>query len=315
MRSAAATGRRLRELFDSGDLDIPLPGSGDTPLRHRALTELGRIERVGVARLAEAHCDAVAILREAGHQPRGGAIYGVWASATADGAPHLSGDVVNGAKPFCSGLGIVDRALMVVTTRGGHQQLLDIDARPGETVAIDTSGWHTNALSDTRTGQITYTDHDIDPDARIGTTDWYLERPGFWHGACGPAACWAGATLGIIDAATAMVREDPHQLAHVGAMHATQWSLTALFDQAGLQIDEHPSEVNAAELRARSLRHSTERLCADVLDRFERAFGPRPFVSDPDLADRFADAHIYLRQHHGERELAAIVAVARGAEG
>ena len=314
MRSADTTRSRLRELHARGGLDLAPLGTGRTPLRLRALAELARVESVGVARLAEAHCDAVEILREAGHRPRSGAIYGVWASATADGAPHLTDGVVNGSKPFCSGLGIVDRALMVVTTRDGHQQLVDIDARPDKTVSLDTSGWNTLALADTQTGEITYIGHSIGPDAQVGGTDWYLDRPGFWHGACGPAACWAGATFGIIDMATALIREDPHQLAHVGAMQATRWALTAMLDQAGRQIDEHPNDRAAGELRARSLRHTTERLCADVLDRFERAFGPRPFVSDADFADRFADAHIYLRQHHGERELSAIVAATREAD-
>ena len=54
-----------------------------------------------------------------------------------------------------------------------------------------------------------------------------------------------------------------------------------------------------------------ERTCTDVADRFSRAFGPRPFVSDRAMAQRFADLHLYMRQHHGERELGAIADLAR----
>jgi hypothetical protein len=56
---------------------LPLPAKGKTPLRHRRLMEVGR-EDVSVAKLAEAHWDALAILAEAGREPEPNAIYGVW---------------------------------------------------------------------------------------------------------------------------------------------------------------------------------------------------------------------------------------------
>jgi hypothetical protein len=140
----------------------------------------------------------------------------------------------------------------------------------------------------------------------VGTAQWYLERAGFWHGACGPAACWAGGAIGLIDAAARLLDDDPHRSAHIGALIAAQWSLTALLDQAGDEIDRDPADRRAAELRARSLRYIVERTCTDVADRFSRAFGPRPFVSDGAVSQRFADLHLYMRQHHGERELGAI---------
>ena len=58
--------------------------------------------------------------------------------------------------------------------------------------------------------------------------------------------------------------------------------------------------------RALSLRHTVERLCTDVLDRFGRAFGPRPYVGDAAIAQRVADIHLYLRQDHAERDLEAL---------
>ncbi len=74
------TGEQLIvELRSTLSLGMPLPGSGKTALRHRQLMEIGR-ESLSLARLAEAHWDAVAILAEAGRLPESGAIYGVWAS-------------------------------------------------------------------------------------------------------------------------------------------------------------------------------------------------------------------------------------------
>ena len=67
---------RMRELVGEA---LPLPGAGDTVGRHRRLMEIGR-EDLSLARLAEAHWDAVAILAEAGRAAVPGALYGVWAA-------------------------------------------------------------------------------------------------------------------------------------------------------------------------------------------------------------------------------------------
>ena len=52
----------------------------------------------------------------------------------------------------------------------------------------------------------------------IGGPGWYLDRPGFWHGACGPAACWASGAIELVDFAMRQKREDAHTLAHLGAI-------------------------------------------------------------------------------------------------
>lgn len=303
--TSPSTNEAMHELLVSGRLDLPDPGAGSTASRHRALIELARTCPVGIARLAEAHCDAVAILHEADREPVPGLLYGVWASAGPDDV-RLDGTTVTGTKPFCSGLGIVERALVTVTDANGDQRLLDVDVEPDDGIELDTSVWCTSALSDTATGTVRFDDHSIHPDRVVGPSGWYLDRVGFWHGACGPAACWAGATLGLVDAAHHMDGFDPHRRAQVGALEAAAWGLEAMFDAAGREIDDAPDDRAAAERRARSLRHLTERMCADVLDRFGRAFGPRPFTTDAALAARFADVHLYLRQHHGERELGDI---------
>ena len=76
MRDLAA---QLRALQRQGDLKLPLPGAGETPRRHEALLEIAR-EDLSVARLAEAHTDALAILAEANCGAPDAALFGVWAS-------------------------------------------------------------------------------------------------------------------------------------------------------------------------------------------------------------------------------------------
>ena len=44
----------------------------------------------------------------------------------------------------------------------------------------------------------------------------------------------------------------------------------------------------------------------EVLDRVGRALGPGPLTSEEEHARRVADLTVYLRQHHGERDLARL---------
>lgn len=136
-----------------------------------------------------------------------------------------------------------------------------------------------------------------------GAPNWYLDRVGFWHGACGPAACWAGAAVGLVDAAELATDDDPHRRAHLGALRAHAWALAAVLRAAGDEIDRDPTDVTAARSRAVALRQTVERAVDDILDRVGRSLGPRPFVGDAVVSQRWSDTHLYVRQHHAERDL------------
>jgi len=63
--TSSTIGPALRELYAGGGLDLPLPAAGATWARWQALAELAA-EDLSLARLAEAHTDAIAILAELG---------------------------------------------------------------------------------------------------------------------------------------------------------------------------------------------------------------------------------------------------------
>jgi len=289
---------QLRKLYRRGVLDIPFPGAGRTPERHRKLAEWARCD-LSLARLAEAHVDAMAILHEAGRTP-GDGLYGVWAAETPGHALHLESGTVTGSKMFCSGAGIIDHALATVEGR-----LVDIDLRLSpNSLAMDEASWKPAAFAETNTATVHFLETPVVQ--IVGENGWYLQRPGFWHGACGPAACWAGGALGLMDYALEHVRDEPHALAHAGAISAEGWALQAYLDAAGCQIDRDPENAERAQTLALKVRHLVEQAAADVLRRIGRAFGPRPLAFDCGVSKRYQELELYIRQSHAERDLEAL---------
>ncbi len=287
---------------------LPLPGSGGTAERHSSLFEVAK-QDVSLAKLAEAHWDALAIFAEAGRTPRPGALYGVWASEIPGRPLHVKGKTLSGEKAFCTGYGLVQRAL--VTVGGDDGRLLDVDVRPGPAIHASAAQWHTEAFRMTNTGAVRFDELPLEDDAAIGAPGSYLSRPGFWHGACGPAACWAGGAAGLLAYADESKRNDPHTLVHLAGMHANVWAMRSLLRTAGEEIDAEPNDVPAAQRRALTLRHLIEQLATDTLRRFARAYGPAPLAMQEHTARRFHEVEIFLRQSHAERDLETLATLIR----
>jgi hypothetical protein len=285
---------------------LPVPGRGETALRHARLLQLGR-ESLPLARLAEAHFDAVAILAEANRAPCAGAVYGVWASEV-PGHPmrvERGGSVLrlNGTRQFCSGAGIVQRALITA----GDGLLLEIDAtEANQSLTFDDSLWVTPAFAEMHTAALTCRDLELPLSSVVGDGGWYTSRTGFWHGACGPAACWAGGATGLLDYALRQKRNDPHTLAHLGGLYCDGWALESYLKVAGEQIDQNPSDAETACQRALTVRHLVEQAATDMLRRLGRAYGPHPLAFDAAISRRCLELDLYLRQSHAERDLESL---------
>ena len=307
------SGEELRQkLIASLENPLPLPAGGRTAERHRRLMKIGQ-EDLSLARLAEAHWDAVAILAEAGKAAKPGMLYGVWAAEKPGQevrlAPSGQGYVLSGTKMFCSGASIVDRAL--VTTAGSERLLVEVDLRanPGA-VQFDSSAWKSAAFRETGTATAEFRNAEVPHDAVVGTDGWYTGRPGFWRGACGPAACWAGGAAGLADYALRQSRRDAHSLAHLGAMRAGAWALEAYLDAAGNTIDRLSKDGNE-DLRellviALTVRHLVEQASTEILRRLPRAYGPHPLAFDEHVSRQYSELDLYLRQSHAERDLESL---------
>jgi alkylation response protein AidB-like acyl-CoA dehydrogenase len=295
---------RIRRLHSAGALTLPFPGRGRTAERHLALMNLGRTD-LSAARLAEAHTDAIAILAEHDRGPQVGGIYGVWASdgpqSRLTAVPEGSGWCISGIKQYCSGAGLIDAALVTAHCRQGVRLFEMPLSVPG--ISMLESQWVSPGFADTATGPVRFDEVRVPLAAAVGGPGWYLDRPGFWHGAMGPAACWAGGALGLIDAAISLNRKDPHSRAQAGALMAIAWGLEAVVVKAGEEIDEDPADRYRAGKRALKVRHLVERWCTEVLDRFGQATGPQLLAHDLHVVRQHAALALYIRQCHGARDL------------
>ena len=303
----AQVGLRFEAACASGVLDVPLPGAGV----HRRWLALARLaaDDLCVARLAEAHLDALAILAELGSaSPAPGTRWGVWAAHPP--APSLTaartdgGWLLSGRKPWCSGARTLTHALVTADAADGYRlfavELTATRPCPGTWPAVGMAG------SDSLEVEF----DDLLATAVGGPHD-YLERPGFWHGAIAVAACWYGGAVGLARALTDGGRSlHPHALAHLGAVDARLSSLATVFAVVAAEVDADPLDrTGQAHLRAARLRAETERTALDVLDRVGRALGAGPLCRDARHAGLAADLPVYLRQSHAETDLAQLGAL------
>jgi alkylation response protein AidB-like acyl-CoA dehydrogenase len=303
-RTARSTAEGLRDLADSGCLELPDPGTGRTAERWRVLTELGRTD-LALARLAEGHTDATSILRQAGLEPQPEALYGVWAARSAGTGAVLRDGRLSGTVRFCSGAHSLDRALVVALSDNGESSMFDLPLDHAGIVRV-AGTWQAVGMDASDSPDVIF--EDVGVSNRIGAAGFYTSRPGFWWGGGGVAAVWYGGSLGLVERTTEYLRSgkgaDEHQLAHLGELRTSLAATEGLLRLTAAAIDAEP----AADLMTQIwlLRASAEQTARAVADRVPRIVGPTPLSRDRGFAQLFADLQVYARQHHAERDYAAL---------
>ncbi|GGV46555.1 acyl-CoA dehydrogenase [Kitasatospora herbaricolor] len=314
-RSVARTFTRMAAC---GELDLPLPGGGLTRTRWEALTRWAQAD-LSLARLAEGHADAAAILAElralrvqgAQDLPSGGegARWGVWAAEPPgyrlEARQVPGGWLLSGVKPFCSGARVCTHAL-VTAREGERRRLFAVEVRQRGVEPLPDS-WPGAGMAGSDTLDVTFDDVRATPAGGPGA---YPERPGFHHGGIGVAACWYGGARAVARTLLAASRTwelDPHALAHLGAVDARLATVEALLDSAAAAVDADPHDLDgAAGLRTMRVRAAVEQAAGEILTRVGRALGATPLGHDAVHSRAVADLTVYLRQHHAERDLAAL---------
>ncbi|UQX88833.1 hypothetical protein M6D93_02245 [Jatrophihabitans telluris] len=304
---------RFDDLIATGAGELPLPGKGQTLQRWQFLAAVAA-EDVGLVKLVESHADALAILAELGAPaPAADTSWAVWAAEppsarlrVSSPQPPASGVssavTVSGRKAWCSGGPWLTHALVTAWTADERQCLVAIRL-DHDGVSVTDEGWAAVGMGRVPSGDVLFDDV---PATLVGAPGDYVDRAGFWHGGAGVAACWFGGVVPFVAALAGAVdsRDDPHSAAHFGAIDVSATSVGALLRATASWIDENPSApAMIAALRAREAAEQHVQL---VLGRAGRALGAGPLCRDPDLAQRFADLAVFVRQSHAERDLATL---------
>jgi len=250
-------------------------------------------------------------LAEAGKRPVRGALYGVWAArskSAATSAERVDGGWrLSGTKEFCSGTGIIDRALVTAATSEG-QRLFDISVAE-QVVAIASHSWPSIGMAGSMSETLEFGGPVISDEFIVGSHEFYLDRAGFWFGAVGVAACWYGGSVGLVNQLVEWLDPEPHDLVMrdlgiaISSLEAMRHALKAAADD----IDDDPRDEH---LRARLSALVTRRVVHDaavtVLEKVASAGGARPLCHDESQSRRAADLYTYLSQHHGNSDAVAI---------
>jgi alkylation response protein AidB-like acyl-CoA dehydrogenase len=306
---AERTGLALRALIDARLDRLPLPGGGSTLARWQALGVVAGFD-LALVKLYEGHTDALAILAELNAPPpEDGSAWGVWAAEPPTARLGASGEGgeggplrLDGTKAWCSGAASLTHALVTAWNARDESVLAAVDLRQAG-VRVTDAGWRAVGMRASASVDVQFDDV---PATQIGAPRAYLDRPGFWQGGAGIAACWFGATASLANFVLrdARRRADPHKLAHLGAIDTALVATAALMREAAARIDRAPRE-NAMRIALRT-RLATERTAALVIDHAGRALGAAPLCRDEHFAHLMADLPVFIRQSHAERDEAAL---------
>lgn len=296
----------LNWLLDNGYGRLPLAGGGRALERWSMLSTVAAVD-LCLLKLYEGHTDAMAILDAFGAKAAKGS-WGVWA-AEAPGKSvcfrpdgNGTGGRLFGTKAWCSGADVLDNALITARTPDDQPVLVRVVLKqPG--VMHDCHDWKAVGMAATHTGDVTF---DAAVGYRVGKIGAYLERPGFWHGSIGIAACWYGAACAVAMTLrhSKRLEHDPHAQAHLGAIDARLFAARCALQSAAAAVDA--ASDDDAQLLALRVRAIVESAATETLDRVGRALGATPLCMDAAHARRCADLTTFLRQSHAESDLQAL---------
>jgi alkylation response protein AidB-like acyl-CoA dehydrogenase len=208
-----------------------------------------------------------------------------------------------GEKPFCSGSTCIDRALVTAECTDGYR-LLDVSVAEN-VVAVRPNSWPAVGMADSLSETLEFGGPAVPTTRAVGLPGFYLERPGFWFGGTGVAACWYGGARGLVSGVAHSV--GPHsseavqaELGHAAAhLEVMRWAL----ERAADEIDNDPKDVaGTARRRALLVRHAVHHAAQQVMVHTAAAGGARLLCHDPEQARRAADLYVYLAQHHGPQD-------------
>ena len=289
--------------------EAPFPGQGETSRLFSILAIVAAAD-LTAARTLEPHLDALAILEQAGAAVP--AEPGSWGVFAAEGQGMVlnaeltpEGWELSGRKPWCSLAGVLDYAVLTAHTGAGRRRAFAVDLRqPGVQPVPGT--WVSRGLAAVDSGPVDFNRARATP---VGADNWYLERPGFAWGGIGVAACWYGGAVGVARRMYAAAQDrEPDQIAQMllGKADLRLQAARSMLASAADAIDSGHADGRDGAILAQQVRGIVADASEEVLSLADHGLGPGPLALEEEHARRTADLRIYLRQHHADRDHAAL---------
>jgi len=303
-RGARDLGADITALTDSGWLDrltrACLPG-GDTRAACDLLRALGRVS-LPVGRLVEGHVNALRLIRLYGTPAQlaalsGRVLHGVWG---ADDSPPVQlisspegGARLHGRKKFCSGLGLVGRAVVTAKTGADAPQMALVDVTDPR--RADPGFWRVSGMRATASGRYELTGLRADP---LGAPGDFLREPHFEGGIWRYLALHVGALEALAEAVRQKLRgRDAGELEAARLVDLVIAAETArLWTEAAALAVEAPQASAGAVARVLLARQAVETACQHGIALAERAIGTAAFESDSAVDRIRRDLAFFLRQ-------------------
>jgi alkylation response protein AidB-like acyl-CoA dehydrogenase len=232
---------------------------------------------------------------------------GVWGADPGpnDGPPAVlvdgpSGPVLRGVKTFCSGAGLLDRAIVLVRRSAEGPPILPVlvDLRAPGTVEVDRTWFVGEALRESRSDRVVFDGAPVL--AILGEEGTLTTEPWISGDALRSSAVWAGGVDAILDrlamlgAARPLDAADRERLGRADAIRAT----VDVWIDAGLAAVEHAQAggvppgptIGAMRLELTERIRALLRLAAELT-------GSRGLVADASLSRARAGLDVLLLQH------------------
>ena len=144
---------------------------------------------------------------------------------------------------------------------------------------------------------------------RWGRPAGTCERDGFAWGGIGVAAVWFGGAVGVARRLRRQAEErelDQIGWMHVGAVDAALHAARLVLRESADEIDQGRADGPQGAMLALRVRQVVADAVESTVRAADHALGPGPLALEAEHASRISDLRVYVRQHHAERDLAAL---------
>ncbi|MCP9221390.1 acyl-CoA dehydrogenase family protein [Erythrobacter sp. LQ02-29] len=275
-----------------------------------ALRAIGRAN-LSVARLFEGHMNAVKLIEAYGsnalraqiaQRVGEGLLLGVWGADdpacplrftfTADGL------LLEGAKRFASGLGVVGAALVTAGGRGEPTQLLVVDV--DDPARADATGWTMAGMRATRSGRYEFSGVRVSGSRLVGSTGDFEREPLFEGGIWRYCAAHLGGAEALYHAMceTLVARDravDPHQQVRVVSAATALETARLWLARCAEEVEASGAGADKANLSLLA-REVTANVCRTVLHEVDAALGMAAHVEGTPVERIGRDLSLFLCQ-------------------